>query len=143
MTILIDGDACPSIKLIEDTAIKYNIPIIIITDTSHVISSDYSKIIIVDKSNQSTDIRLINETCKNDIVITQDYGVAVMVLAKKAYCITPKGLIFTDENIDSLILNRHINQKLRSEGKRIKGPKKRTNDDDVKLIDSLEKIINR
>jgi len=139
--MLIDGDACPSISLIEKTAIKYNIPIIIFCDTSHNISSIYSKVVITDKESQSVDIKLVNEVCNNDIVISQDYGVASMVLAKNAYCISPKGLIFTKDNIDNLMLNRYINQKLRSSGKRIKGPKKRCIEDDKKLIESLEKII--
>ncbi len=141
--ILIDGDACPSISLIEQTAIKYNIPVLIITDTSHNIISEYSKVIIVDKSSQSVDIKLINEVNCGDIVISQDYGVATMTLAKNAYCISPKGLIFTNDNIDDLMLSRYINQKLRNSGKHVKGPKKRTIEDDKNLIESLEKIIKK
>lgn len=140
--ILIDGDACPSINLIEQTAMKYNIPVVIITDTSHNIVSEYSKVIIVDKSSQSVDIKLVNEVNSGDIVVSQDYGVAAMTLAKNAHCISPRGLIFTNDNIDALMLNRHINQKLRSSGKHVKGPKKRTIEDDKKLIESLEEIIN-
>jgi len=130
MKILIVDDVCPSISLIKKTAIKYNIPIIIFCDTSHNISSIYSKVVITDKESQSVDIRLVNEVCNNDIVISQDYSVASMVLAKNARCISPKGLIFTNDNIDNLMLNRYINQKLRSSGKRIKSPKKRC----VKMI---------
>lgn len=143
MQIIIDGDACPSINLIEECAKKYNLDILIIADTCHNIISDYSKVIITDKGSQSVDIKLINIVKTNDIVISQDYGVAVMTLAKNAYCISPKGLIYTNDNIDSLLLNRHINQKLRNQGKHIKGPKKRKNDDDIKLIESLEQIIRK
>lgn len=141
--ILIDGDACPSIKLIEECAKKYDIKVTIITDTSHNIISEYSKVIVVDKSSQSADIKLVNVVNKGDIVISQDYGVAAIILAKNAYCISPMGLIFTNENIDSLLLNRHINQKLRASGKHVKGPSKRTKEDDKNLIDSLERIINK
>lgn len=141
MQIIIDGDACPSINLIEECVQKYNIDVLIITDTSHNIISNYSKVIITDKGSQSVDIKLINIVKNGDIVITQDYGVAIMTLAKNAYCIGPKGLIYTNENIDALLLNRHINQKLRNRGIHIKGPRKRTKDDDIRLIDSLEQII--
>jgi len=141
--IIIDGDACPSINLIEECAKKFDVPVIIITDTSHNITSDYSNVLIVDKGSQSVDIKLINLVSSGDIVISQDYGVAVMTLSKKAYCISPKGLIFTNDNIDNLMLNRHINQKLRNSGKRVKGPKKRTNDDDKKLIESLKELIKK
>jgi len=81
--ILIDGDACPSIKLIEDVAKKYNITVEIITDTAHIISSNYSKVFMVGKGKDNTDIYLINRVSEKDIVITQDYGLAVMVLGKK------------------------------------------------------------
>lgn len=141
MKIIIDGDACPSIPLIENIAIKYDIQVLIITDTSHNIVSEYSRVIIADKGSQSVDIKLINLVSKGDIVISQDYGVAVMTLGKNAYCISTKGLIFTNDNIDALMLNRHINQKLRNSGKHVKGPKKRTIDDDKNLIESLEQII--
>lgn len=143
MQIIIDGDACPSINLIENCAKKYNIDVLIITDTSHNISSDYSKIIIADKGSQSVDIKLINIVKTGDIVITQDYGVAVMTLSKNAFCINPKGLIYTNDNIDMLLLNRYINQKLKNSGKHIKGPKKRIKEDDIRLIESLEQIIKK
>lgn len=141
MKIIIDGDACPSINLIEKCANGYNIPVIIITDTSHNIVSNYSSIIIADKGSQSVDVKLINLVGSGDIVISQDYGVAVMTLSKNAYCINTNGMIYTNDNIDSLLLNRHINQKLRNSGKHIKGPRKRTTNDDKNLIESLEKII--
>ena len=141
MKIIIDGDACPSINLIEKCANGYNIPVIIITDTSHNIVSNYSSIIIADKGSQSVDVKLINLVGSGDIVISQDYGVAAMTLSKNAYCINTNGMIYTNDNIDLLLLNRHINQKLRTNGKHIKGPRKRTTNDDKNLIESLEKII--
>lgn len=141
MKILIDADACPSIRLIENTAKKFSVPVEIITDTAHVMSSEYSDIFIVPKGKDSVDIYLINRVNECDIVITQDYGLAVMVLGKKGYAISPYGLIYTDENIDRLLLSRHINRKMRDSGYKIKGPKKRTKEDEVSLINSLEKII--
>ena len=143
MKILIDGDACPSIKLIENVAKKYNIPVEIITDTAHIINSDYSKVFIVDKGKDNTDIYLINRVREKDIVITQDYGLAVMVLGKKGSAISPKGFIYTNNNIDALLLSSHINRKLRDDGYKIKGPKKRTKYDDVLLIKNLEMIITK
>ena len=141
MKILIDGDACPSIPLIENIARNYNIPVTIFVDTNHNINSSYSKIKIVDEGNQNVDIKLINEVNNNDLVVTQDYGVAVMAIGKMAHAINPNGLIYTNENIDMLLLNRHINRKLRNYSGRVKGPRKRNKSDDEKLISNLEKII--
>jgi len=139
--IIIDGDACPSINKIEKVAKKYNIEVDIVTDTTHIINSDYSNIIICDKGSQSVDMFIASKCMKNDIIITQDYGLAVMCLGKYAKVINPKGMIYDENNIDSLLLNRYINQKLRNMGKHIKGPKKRTLNDDEKLINNLEYLI--
>lgn len=141
MKIIIDGDACPSINKIENLAKLYNINVDIVTDTSHIINSDYSNVIICDKGNQSVDIFIASNCIKNDIVITQDYGLAVMCLGKKAKVINPKGMIYGEDNIDSLLLNRYINQKLRKIGTHVKGPKKRSKNDDEKLIKNLECLI--
>lgn len=139
--IIIDADACPSIKLIEDTAKKHQIKTLICSDPNRILNSDYSKIIYVDQGNDSVDLYIANTVKKDDIVITQDYGVATTVLAKEAYAINPKGLIYDDSNIDSLMLSRHMNKRLRRQGFKIKGPKKRTKEDDVKLISNLELLI--
>ena len=141
MKILIDGDACPSVNLIENVAKKHNIPMEIIVDTNHNINTNYSSVFIVDKGKDNVDIFLINRVNKNDIVVTQDYGLAVMVLAKQGYAISPNGLIYTNFNIDSLLLSRHINRKMRDSGYKIRGPKKRTKADVNRLIENLEKLI--
>jgi len=141
MRIIIDADACPSIDLIESLAKFYKIPVIIVADNTHVFNSNYSKVIIVDKGFGSTDIKIENTAIENDIVITQDYGVAVVCLAKKCYVINPKGYIYDNQNIDNLITIRHINYKLRKNNIHIKGPKKRTRVDDDRLLSNIENII--
>ena len=74
-------------------------------------------------------------------MITQDYGLAAMVLARKAHAINQNGLIFTDENIGSLLASRHISQKIRRGGGRTKGPKKRTKEQVKRFIVNFEKLI--
>lgn len=141
MRILVDGDATPSINLIEKISQKYNLEMIIYVDTNHIINSEYSTVIIVDTKSQSVDIKLANDTKNGDIVITADYGVALISLTKGAYCVNPSGFIYTKENIDNLLLNRHINSKIRKSGGRVKGPKKRTKENDEKLIKCIKQII--
>ena len=139
--IIIDADACPSIKLIEETAKNNNFDVLICCDTNHEITSDYSKVIYISPGRDSVDTYISNVVSKNDIVITQDYGVATTALGKKAYAINPKGMIYIDENIDSLMYMRHLNKKMRNQGIKIKGPKKRTKEDDTNLINNLNKLI--
>ena len=98
MKIIIDGDACPSIPIIENIAKRYAVEILIFCDFNHYISSNYSTVKIVDSGFQSVDMYVVNNTKEKDIVITQDYGVAAMCLPKKASILNPKGYIYTDEN---------------------------------------------
>ncbi len=143
MQILIDADACPVIQIAEKVAIKYNIPVTLICDTNHILNSDYSEVIVVSAGADAVDYRLINICHKGDIVITQDYGVAAMALAKGAYSIHQSGRWYTNENIDQMLMERHINKKARrtSAKNHIKGPRKRTEEDDKRFAESFEKIV--
>ena len=141
MKIIIDGDACPSIPIIENIAKKYEVNVLIFCDFNHYINSSYSEVRIVDSGFQSVDMHVVNNTCKNDIVISQDYGVAAMCLPKKAYVINPKGYIYSEENIDRLLEERHLSQKIRRGGGITPNPKKRNKDDEKRLENNLERII--
>ena len=80
MKIIIDGDACPGISIIEKVAKSYKVEVVIFCDINHFIQSDYSAVKIVDSGFQSVDMYVVNETKENDIVISQDYGVAAICL---------------------------------------------------------------
>ncbi len=133
MKILVDADACPVKEIIVKHARKRDIPVCMLIDTSHVLHDGYSEIITVDKARDSVDLALINRTSMNDIVVTQDYGLATMVLAKKAKALNQNGLIYTENNIDKLLFDRHIGQKIRASGGRMTSIKKRTKEDDAKF----------
>lgn len=141
MRIIVDADACPGISLITEVAKKYNIELILYADYTHNIVSDYAKVIVVSKGFQNVDTVISNDVKEWDILITQDFGLAVIGLSKKASVIHTKGMIYTNDNIDTLLFERHLNSKLRKRGGHSKGPKKRTKEDDIKLINSLESII--
>lgn len=141
MKIIIDGDACPSISKIENLAKEYAIEVNIFVDIHHFIQSDYSKVIIVDSGFQSVDMYVVNNSQNGDIVVTQDYGVAAMCLPRGVNVISPKGSIYTEKNIDLLLEQRHISQKIRKAGGRFKGPKKRTSEDEERLLNNLRAII--
>ncbi len=142
MNIIVDADACPGVKLITDIAIKYNIKLTLYNDNTHNIESDYADVITLSKGFQSVDMVIANDIKKGDILVTQDFGLATIALSKKAYVLHPKGMIYTNDNIDNLLYERHLNSKLRKSGKHTKGPKKRTKEDDQNLIKALELIIN-
>ncbi|HHU74311.1 MAG TPA: YaiI/YqxD family protein [Clostridiales bacterium] len=127
MKILVDADACPVKNIIEEIAKEYNLPVLMFIDTSHMLSSSYSEVILVSKAPDAVDFALINRTNRGDIVVTQDYGVAAMALGIEAYAIHPSGKIFTNQNIDLMLMQRHIAKKNRRAGKKVGGHmKKRT-----------------
>ncbi len=140
MRILVDADACPVKTEILDIAKKHNIKTLMFFDNSHQYQDGYSEVFIVDKGFDSVDFILINKVQKHDIVVTQDYGLASLALAKGCYPINQNGLIYTTDNIMSLLTSRAMNQKIRKH-KRVKGPKKRTKEDNIKFYHSLNQLI--
>lgn len=142
MKVLIDGDGCPVIDIVISVAKKLKVEVVILCDTSHLIYRENVETIIISKGENSVDFALINKMNKKDVVVTQDYGLATMVLAKGGYCINQNGLIYDDSNINELLYSRHISQKLRKSGGKVKGPKKRTDEDNLKFEKSLRKLFN-
>lgn len=143
MKIIVDGDACPVIKLTEIIAKKYNLEMIVITDVNHYMNLDYAKVITVDQGNDNVDYEVIKHTQINDIIITQDYGLASLVLSKKAKVLHQNGVEYTDMNIESMLFSRYVGQKMKRSSKKthMKGPKKRTKEDDINFENSLIHLI--
>ena len=143
MKIFVDADACPVVPIVENIAKKYNVPVTLLCDTNHILSSDYSEVVIVGAGADAVDFKLISLCRQGDIVVTQDYGVAAMALGKNAYAIHQSGKWFTDENIDQMLLERHLAKKARrgSSKNHLKGPRKRTAEDDQRFEESFEKLL--
>lgn len=141
MTILVDADACPVKGIIESLGKKYGLKVLFISNTSHQLSSDYAEMITVDKISQSVDVAIINSCKEGDIIVTQDYGLASIVLLRGCAVIHPSGKEYLDSNIEQLLLQRYVNQKIIKGGGRIKGPKKRLPLDNEHFYESLERII--
>ncbi len=142
MQILVDADACPVKDIIIRNAKKHGIPVIMIIDTSHELNDGYSTVITVDKARDSVDIKLINMVKKGDIVVTQDYGVAAMGLGKGAKVLNQNGLIYSDNNIDRLLFERHLGQKIRRAGGRTGTIRKRSKENDEAFEKALLLLIN-
>ncbi|NLJ90046.1 MAG: YaiI/YqxD family protein [Clostridiales bacterium] len=140
MRILVDADACPVKNIIEKVAKIFSIDVIMFIDTSHVLESNYSKIIQVDQGKDAVDLAIISSTKKGDIVITGDYGVASLVLSKGAYAISFNGMYYTNQNIDRLLFERHLSSSIRRSGKKSGHIKKRSVNMDVNFENALYKL---
>ena len=142
MTIYIDADACPVTRIAEDIARKYGIPVTLLCDTNHRLTSDYSTVRVIGAGADAVDIALINLCQRGDVVVTQDYGVAALALGKGARAIHQSGRWYTDDNNDGLMMERHLARKARRSGKHhLKGPAKRTEEDDKRFAESFERLI--
>ncbi|MCT4594426.1 MAG: YaiI/YqxD family protein [Anaeromicrobium sp.] len=141
MKILVDADACPVKDIVLKVAKEYNIPIIMIKNICHELYDDYAQIITVDQGRDMADIVLINNTKDGDVVITQDYGVAALALSKRAVAINQNGLVYTNENIDELLMRRHTNQQNRRKHKKYTKVPKRTKEDNKRFEDKFRKLI--
>ena len=131
------------VAIIEKIAKDNSVPVMLLCDTNHVLSSTYSKVVVVGAGADAVDYKLISICHKGDIVVSQDYGVAAMALGKGAYAIHQSGKWYTNDNIDQMLMERHLNKKARrsSHKNHIKGPKKRTEEDDVRFAQSFEKML--
>lgn len=141
MHIFVDADACPVKDIIVRVARENNLPVTMIIDSSHELKDQYSTVITVEKGKDSVDLVLINQVKRGDIVVTQDFGLAALVLGKSAKAINQNGFVFSNENIDRLLMERHVGQKIRRGGGRTKGPRKRTREDDERFEKALRQII--
>lgn len=142
MTVYIDADACPVTRIAERIAKEHGVPVVLLCDTNHQLTSEYSTVKIIGAGVDAVDIALINLCKRGDIVVTQDNGVAALALGKGARAIHQSGKWYTDENIDVLLMERHLAKKARRSGKHhLKGPAKRTDEDDKRFAESFERLV--
>lgn len=118
MRILVDADACPVVDIIEELAMKHEIPVILFADTSHILVSDYSEVRVIDKGADAVDFAIMGVCQQGDIIVTHDYGVAAMALGMGVKAIHHTGREYTDDNIEQLLMDRHLAKKERAKGKR-------------------------
>ena len=111
MQIFVDADACPVVAIIEKIAKENSVPVTLLCDTNHVLSSAYSEVVVVGAGADAVDYKLISICHKGDIVVSQDYGVAAMALGKGAYAIHQSGKWYTNDNINQMLMERHLNKK--------------------------------
>lgn len=140
--IVIDADGCPVVDEAILIAKRFNIECLLLCDTSHRFEKEGARTLVFSKGADSVDFALVNLVQKGDIVITQDHGLAAMCLARGVKILNQDGREYTGENIDALLLARHTAKKLRNSGARLKGPSKRTEEQDKAFVTGLEQTIN-
>lgn len=142
LKIYIDGDGCPVIKETIEVAHQFKIEVIIVCDAAHQFIIEGVQTIIVMQGADAVDFEIINRLKSGDLVITQDYGLAALVLAKKGFALNQNGKWYNEDNINQLLYFRHTSQKMRQSGVRLKGPKKRKKEDNHQFIQTLTDFLS-
>lgn len=141
MKVLVDADACPVKEIIVAEAKRRGVPVTMLIDTSHVLNDGYSTVITVDQGRDSADIRLVNLIAPDDVVVTQDYGVAAMSLGRGARALNQNGLIYDGGNMDRLLFERALGQKIRRAGGRFGKNRKREKSDNEAFRASFVRLL--
>ena len=126
LRVLIDADGCPVVDIAVKLCRQWDIPCLLLCDTAHEFYKEGATTLVFDKGADSVDFALANRVESGDLVITQDYGLASLCLARNARVLHQDGWEYTRDNIDALLLVRHESRKIRAAGGRTKNAKKRT-----------------
>jgi uncharacterized protein len=146
MKIYVDADACPVKDIIIAEASAFEIPVVLVTSFSHFSNAEQPsgvKTIYVDSGADAADYRIVKLVEKEDIIVTQDYGLASLGLAKGTIVLHHKGFRYTNENIDQLLQTRYLSAMARKSGQRTKGPKPFTAEDREQFRDLFKQVISR
>ena len=141
MKVLIDADACPVVDIAVSLCREYHIPCLLLCDTAHIMHREGAQTLTFDKGADSVDFALVNRAEPGDLVITQDYGLASMCLAKGARVLHQDGWEYTEYNIQALLFQRHESRKYRASGGRVKGPRKREKSQDAAFAAAFQKLV--
>ena len=141
MKVLIDADGCPVVDIAVALCGKYRIPCLILCDTAHEMHREGAQTLTFDKGADSVDFALVNRVCSGDLVITQDYGLASMCLARQAAVLHQDGWAYTEDNIQALLFQRSESRRYRLSGGRLKGPAKRTRQQNDAFYNAMERFL--
>lgn len=142
MKIIVDADACPRsvLEICQKAGREYSLEVWTVASFNHNIISEHH--VVVGNSSQEADIRIMNLARPGDLAVTQDWGLAAMLLGKGVYCLQPMGREFNQTTIEFLLEEREAKAKFRRSGGRTKGPAKRRPEDDRRFEHTLRKILS-
>jgi uncharacterized protein len=146
LKIYVDADACPVKDIVITEGTKAAIPVILVTSFSHFSTAEQPsgvETIYVDSGADAADYRIMKLVERGDIIVTQDYGLASLGLAKGCTVLHHKGFTYTNENIDQLLQTRYLSAMARKGGQRTKGPKAFTSEDREKFRILFKEVISR
>ncbi len=162
-TLFIDADACPVTKEALACARAARMPCVIAGNTTqnlerrirrdaprdarHARFVDarhpgfWAETLDVSTGADSADFAIIERLEAGDVVVTQDIGLASMVLGRGAAAIGVRGHVYDKATIDMQLFIRHEEKKVRRAGGRTKGPAAFTDDDRDRFKRNLSRLL--
>lgn len=144
MKIIVDADACPVKDIIFKATKDKNISVTLVSSISHFSNQDvpaHVETVYVDAGRDAADFKIVALASKDDIVVTQDYGLASLLLPKGTTVLHHKGFEYDEMNIDHLLSTRHISAAIRQGGGRTKGPRPFSKDDRQAFLELFEEKL--
>jgi uncharacterized protein YaiI (UPF0178 family) len=140
--IYLDADGAPWRDLVIKRAKRHGVTVVVVADYSHVLSvGDGTEQVVVDDGRDAADYAIVNRVQEGDLIITDDVGLASLLLPKGTAVISPRGYEFTEGAIEGRLIRRWFHGKVRMAGGRIKGPPRLTQEDRDKFLALLENKI--
>ncbi len=140
--VVVDGDACPVKAEIAVAVRQCGATALLVSSHAHVLNPEPSvEVVTVDAGNQSADLYIANALRRGDILVTADYGLAALGLARGASVLTPRGKLIRESDIEGLLEQRHFSARLRRGGVRTKGPSPFTAEDRDRFQQKLTVLL--
>lgn len=141
MRVWVDADGCPVVDETIACCGRQNVEVVLVCDSAHQLDKAGARTITVAQGADSADLSLVNRASPGDVVVTQDYGLAALALARGARALNQDGMRYTADNIDALLFSRHTARKIRRAGGRLRGPAKRRPEQDRAFTKALEQML--
>jgi uncharacterized protein YaiI (UPF0178 family) len=145
-TVFIDADACPVTRDAISLARSRGVPVVVVANATQNLERLARRpgveAIEVSGGRDAADFAIVERIASGDVVVTQDIGLAAMVLGRGAHAISPRGRRFTPATIDIEMEVRHAEQKVRRSGGRTRGPAPFEDEDREHFSDVLARILS-
>lgn len=130
MKLIIDADACPrgALEICRLAAREHGIELWTVSSFNHNITG--ANHTTVGNSPEEVDFKIANMVSPGDLVVTQDMGLAALVLARGAAALNTIGREYVGADMPLMLEQRAARVKHRRGGGRTPGPRKRKASDD-------------
>jgi uncharacterized protein YaiI (UPF0178 family) len=142
-TVFVDADACPIKSEIFSLASQYNVPSVFISSYNHFSPLQQMKWVYVDAEKEAVDLYILNHAASGDVVVTQDIGLASMLVNRGVHVISPRGKVYKEEEMENALHHRYLHAKMRRQGVYPKGMKQFSDRDRRLFRQNFEKILSK